>query len=144
MRRLLNALGCLLVLAILLLALMLPAGVLMLACWLWLRGRKPVRPRSVAPLLVLLPALAWSAGTPGRTARSSAVVRAFRAAYPPPAWCLTGGKYDPKLCETDHAIPLCAGGPDAIWNLHYQRRADAAKKDRLEGELCRRLTRCGP
>jgi hypothetical protein len=93
---------------------------------------------------VALVAVARGAPTPGGNSatRSAKTVTAFKKAYPPPAFCTTGGKYDGKKCEIDHAFPLCAGGPDEVWNLQYQRRSDAAKKDKLEKSLCARLTRC--
>lgn len=79
----------------------------------------------------------------GKIARSRATVQQFMRSYPPPPWCQTAGKYDGKKCEVDHAIPLCAGGPDETWNLQYQRRSDADKKDKLEARLCRQLKACG-
>lgn len=94
------------------------------------------------PALLLVLAAAPARDSHGRIARSRQVVEAFKRAYPPPPWCSTNGRYDGKKCEIDHAIPLCAGGPDVVWNLQYQRRSDAAKKDKLEADICRRLRAC--
>ena len=79
----------------------------------------------------------------GKIARNPKVTQAFRKAYPPPPWCKTDGRYDGKKCEIDHAIPLCAGGEDAVWNLQYQRRDHADVKDRLEARICRWMKQCG-
>ncbi len=71
--------------------------------------------------------------------RDRNVVREFMKEYPPPPWRTTDGEYDLDKCQVDHAIPLYAGGPDAVWNVQYQRREHAAEKDKLESEICRRM-----
>jgi hypothetical protein len=38
----------------------------------------------------------------------------------------------------DHVIPRACGGPDAVGNLQWQTRADAAAKDRWEAKGCTR------
>lgn len=36
-----------------------------------------------------------------------------------------------------YAIPLCAGGPDDISNMQWQRIEDAKEKDKRERQLCK-------
>ncbi len=79
----------------------------------------------------------------GKIARDPTVVRLFLRSFPPPAWCLTAGKYDGKKCEVDHKRPLCAGGKDEIANLVYQPRPFAAISDKWEADFCRKLKACG-
>jgi hypothetical protein len=43
----------------------------------------------------------------------------------------------------DHRIPLCAGGPDAVDNLRWERVAESRVKDRYERLLCAELHRQG-
>lgn len=43
----------------------------------------------------------------------------------------------------DHKIPLCAGGPDAVDNMQWQTKDDAAAKDKFEWALCREMKRQG-
>jgi hypothetical protein len=43
----------------------------------------------------------------------------------------------------DHVIPLCAGGPDVVENLQWQRADVALQKDRYEKALCQALKKQG-
>jgi hypothetical protein len=43
----------------------------------------------------------------------------------------------------DHAVPLCAGGPDTAENMQWQPIAESYQKDIFERSLCRNLARLG-
>lgn len=83
-----------------------------------------------AAIAVALAIASLPADGRGDTSRSSAVTAAFQRAYPCPS---TGQRSGP--CPgwiKDHAVPLCAKGPDTVLNLQWQTVADARAKDRDE------------
>jgi len=43
----------------------------------------------------------------------------------------------------DHVVPLCAGGPDAVENMQWQRADVALQKDRYEKALCQAMKKLG-
>lgn len=73
-------------------------------------------------------------------ARDPSQVRAFRKLNPCPSTNLTSGACPGWV--VDHMIPLCAGGPDHLSNMAWQERQQSYRKDKLERELCRRISRC--
>jgi hypothetical protein len=66
----------------------------------------------------------------GRIRRSRAVRREFMREHPCPSTGLTRGRCPGYV--VDHRIPLCKGGPDAVWNLQWQELTDSRVKDRWE------------
>src|SRR5262245_16711065 len=72
---------------------------------------------------------------PAETERSRAVVLAFfKKAHPCPERGITV-----ETCPgwiVDHVVPLCAGGPDAVTNMVWQRSDEAAAKDVVEKQMC--------
>jgi hypothetical protein len=94
--------------------------------------------RKIALILLLLSVQVQSTVTPlrdshGRIKRSAAVKREFRRDHPCPSTGLTYGRCDDYVL--DHVIPLCKGGPDAVWNLQWQSLEDSKVKDRWECSL---------
>lgn len=85
---------------------------------------------SSALLLFSLPAEA-------RQHRSREAVEAFKRAVPCPVE--GAGSCFKKGYVVDHVIPLCAGGADSPANMAYQRKDEAAAKDKLEWAECRAL-----
>jgi hypothetical protein len=88
-------------------------------------------------LLLALLLIAFVSPVEARTARSRETVREFERTHP----CPTPG---PGTCAAkgwivDHIVPLCANGPDSPENMQYQRKDDAAAKDKLEWAECRAL-----
>jgi hypothetical protein len=83
--------------------------------------------RGAAALLILL------AAAPA-FARDPAVVRAFRKDHPCPSTQRTTGACPGWV--VDHLWPLCAGGPDAVWNMAWQELAASKRKDRIERQAC--------
>jgi hypothetical protein len=69
--------------------------------------------------------------------RSAKVLSDFQKANPCPATGKTTGACPGWI--KDHKWPLCAGGPDVVWNLQWQSVADAAPKDALEKRVCAKL-----
>lgn len=67
--------------------------------------------------------------------RHASVARAFRQ--------LTGYPMGRSGMVVDHKIPLCAGGPDTVDNLQWQKVAESYNKDTYERALCRELARQG-
>jgi hypothetical protein len=67
--------------------------------------------------------------------RSQAVLKEFklRTGFPHgrPGWVI------------DHKIPRCAGGPDVVANLIWQRQAESYRKDVFERALCAALKQQG-
>jgi hypothetical protein len=66
--------------------------------------------------------------------RKASTVAAFRKQYACPA---TGKKSG--ACPgwvVDHGIPLCAGGQDKVYNMHWQLKAESYLKDADERRLC--------
>jgi hypothetical protein len=74
-------------------------------------------------------------GLLGADMRHASVARAFRA--------LTGYPLGRPGMIVDHKIPLCAGGPDTIDNLQWQKVAESYNKDTFERALCREMERQG-
>lgn len=84
--------------------------------------------------------LSLAVGSAAGAERSSTVIHQFRKLNPCPAT----GKIE-RTCPgyvIDHIVPLCAGGPDILENLTYQKTADSYRKDKLERDICRRLRMC--
>ena len=75
-------------------------------------------------------------------ARDPAQVRAFRKDHPCPSTGKTTGAC-PNFV-VDHALPLCAGGPDTPENMQWQELAASLRKDVEERRLCARLRACKP
>lgn len=73
-------------------------------------------------------------------ARDPSQVRAFRKLNPCPSTGLTTGACPGWV--VDHMIPLCAGGPDHPSNMAWQERQQSYRKDKLERELCKRISQC--
>ena len=90
-------------------------------------------------VLILLAAVLTAASVPAAE-RSSRVRAQFQRERPCPANGATRGNCPGYVA--DHVIPICAGGPDAIENLQWQRVDDALRKDRLEWAICRKLRQC--
>jgi hypothetical protein len=83
-------------------------------------------------------ALVQGAAT-GQLSRSASEVRAFRAANPCP---ITGQIRGPcKGFEVDHAIPLCAGGPDHRSNMAWLSLEDHRFKTFVDVRECRKLAK---
>jgi hypothetical protein len=97
--------------------------------------------RNLRTMLVLLTVVVLAlAFCTKADARDLKVRTAFVKAHPCPS---TGGTRLP--CPgyvVDHAIPLCAGGPDAVENLQWQTYEASKKKDRAELAICRRIKAC--
>lgn len=89
-----------------------------------------MRPRLVLVLVALVLVAPLAADT-----RHPGVARAFRA--------LTGYPMGRPGMVVDHKIPLCAGGPDTVDNLQWQKVAESYNKDTYERALCRELARQG-
>lgn len=66
----------------------------------------------------------------GRILRSRTVRREFQRQHPCPSNGATSGPCPGYIA--DHIIPLRRGGPDAIENMQWQQREEAAAKDRAE------------
>ncbi len=72
---------------------------------------------------------------PAEAARSAAVRKEFmKKSGHPNGW--TGH-------VVDHIVPLCAGGPDAVENMQWQRADVALQKDRYEKALCQAMKKQG-
>lgn len=98
----------------------------------------------LAALLALAAVCSVARGSDGQIARSQDVARSFRRANPCPDGPDKGSKTRCKGYVIDHVVPLCAGGADAVQNLAWQTRKDAAAKDRAEVALCRFIAlECG-
>lgn len=67
--------------------------------------------------------------------RSRAVVRRFMQ--------MTGYPHGRPGYVVDHIIPICAGGPDVVANLQWQKKSDSFVKDRYERALCAALKKEG-
>jgi hypothetical protein len=74
-------------------------------------------------------------------ARDPAVIREFRKANPCPETGRTVGSCPGWV--VDHGIPLCAGGADKVYNLHWQNSKDAYLKDADERRLCSTMRKAG-
>ena len=68
--------------------------------------------------------------------RSREVTQEFQREHPCPSTGRTSGACPGY--RKDHIKPLACGGPDAVWNLHWQTVRDAAAKDRWEPRVCGR------
>lgn len=86
-------------------------------------------------VVAFLVALWLFTGALGADTRHASVARAFRA--------LTGYPLGRAGMIVDNKIPLCAGGPDTIDNLQWQKVAESYVKDTYERALCRELERQG-
>lgn len=75
--------------------------------------------------------------TDGRILRHREVVRAFMRAHPCPGGPDKGSTERCRGYEADHAVPLCLGGPDAVFNLQWQQHEEALEKDKVEWQLCK-------
>jgi hypothetical protein len=62
--------------------------------------------------------------------RSSEVTREFQRANPCPSTGKRSGACPGYI--KDHIQALCKGGADAVWNMQWQTKADAAAKDKWE------------
>jgi hypothetical protein len=80
--------------------------------------------------IILLSATPALAGGHSHHKRSSQVTREFQKEHPCPSTGLTYGACPGYI--KDHVKPLCKGGADAVWNLQWQTKADAAAKDKWE------------
>jgi len=69
-------------------------------------------------------------------ARDRWQVAQFRKTHPCPATGRTTGACPGWV--VDHGTPLCLGGADRPFNMHWQPRAESLQKDAMERELCRR------
>ena len=74
-------------------------------------------------------------------ARDPKVIRDFRKDNPCPETNKTTGACPGWV--VDHGIPLCAGGADKAYNLHWQKEADSYLKDADERRLCAKLKKAG-
>jgi hypothetical protein len=98
----------------------------------------------LAALLALAAVCSVARTEGGQIARSRDVARAFRHEHPCPGGRDKGSKTRCAGYVIDHAVPLCAGGVDAVQNLAWQTKKDAAAKDRAEVALCRLIAlECG-
>lgn len=83
--------------------------------------------------------LAPTTSAEARQARSAKVVREFRQTHVCPS---TGLKIGPcPGWEADHWLPLCAGGLDRPWQLHWLSIAEHKAKTKLDLVQCRLLRR---
>lgn len=90
----------------------------------------------------LIPAALALAAYPAqatRIHRSHEVLTEFQKGHPCPSTGRTKGACPGYI--KDHVIPLCAGGADAVENLQWQTKKDAAAKDKLEWAECREVRR---
>lgn len=85
--------------------------------------------------LSVLFVLASGIGFAQPSPRLRAVIRAYLVA--------SGYPHGRPGYVVDHAIPLCAGGPDAIPNLRWQERQASYRKDIFERQLCADMHRLG-
>lgn len=92
-------------------------------------------------LLGIAAALALSGTAEARIARSSSVVAQFKRANPCPVTGKTSGACGGYV--VDHKWPLCALGPDEVWNMAWQTRAESLKKDKVEKAKCTLLRQKG-
>jgi hypothetical protein len=91
------------------------------------------RTRTLAAALAVL---ALAVPVEAKTQRSRAVTQQFQKLHPCPATGKATGACPGWV--KDHVVPLCAGGPDAVRNMQWQTKAEAAAKDRAERAQCRR------
>lgn len=94
----------------------------------------------VGPVLLAL-ALLLPGPAEAKIPRDRAQVREFRNANPCPATGLKRGRCDGW--EVDHAIPLCAGGPDRSSNLQWITKEDHRWKTFIDVRECRKLRNGG-
>jgi hypothetical protein len=88
--------------------------------------------------LIALPAL-FPPPAAARRNQSNLTRADFARATPCPATGKTG-----QPCPgygIGYAIPLCAGGPDDISNMQWQRLEEAQEKDRRDRQLCKMESR---
>lgn len=90
-------------------------------------------------IVIVIAALAATTCSTTSAARDSKVVYAFKKVYACPATGIVSASAKCPGWVADHGIPLCLGGVDEVWNLHWQLKAESYKKDALERDLCRRL-----
>lgn len=69
-----------------------------------------------------------------QSVRHATSVAQFRKVYPCPGTGKTTGACVGWV--VDHGIPLCAGGADKPYNMHWQLKADSYLKDADERHLC--------
>lgn len=82
-------------------------------------------------LAILLAGVLWATGADAAAHRDRGEVRRFKQAHPCPFTKQQG-------CIVDHIVPLCAGGADKQFNMQWQTRRDALKKDVRERRQCRK------
>ena len=66
----------------------------------------------------------------GRIKRTESATTTFRRLSPCPATGQTTGRCPGYVI--DHIVPLKRGGPDALWNMQGQTKAETKAKDRVE------------
>ena len=86
------------------------------------------------PALLLIAALALSAGVEAKTKRSQSAKVAFKAEHPCPATGATKGPCAGYII--DHVKALACGGADAPSNMQWQTVAEAKAKDKWERKEC--------
>jgi hypothetical protein len=70
----------------------------------------------------------------GKIKRSEAVKGAFKHSHPCPTTGKTIGPCPGYVI--DHIVPLCASGPDAVYNMQWQTTEQSKEKDRWERKEC--------
>jgi hypothetical protein len=82
--------------------------------------------------------------------RSAAVIKEFKeqSVCPSTGFKAVKGKSSSYRCPgyvVDHMIPRCAGGPDELYNLVYQKydKENSLKKDTAEKRLCSMMKKAG-
>ena len=65
-----------------------------------------------------------------RHPRSAEITREFERENPCPSTGKRSGAFPVYI--KDHIQALCKGGADAVWNMKWQTKADAAAKDKWE------------
>jgi hypothetical protein len=86
--------------------------------------------RTIFALLII-----FSLTAEARIPRSAAEVLTFKRANPCPSTGERRGSCPGYV--VDHVVPLCAGGPDAVSNMQWQKYRESLVKDVDERRQCR-------